>query len=488
MKLLKNNLTIIASAFALLIAPFAVGQEEAPAVEGVLVINEANSLDELLENVKDRRVVENKEHTSREGRFAREKANQAKMLKDAEAERRREERRSDRLETTFEENEIRIGDMTEQLDKRLGSLRELFGVLQQVAGDTRGLFEASLISSQYPNRGEWLGDLAAKMGTASQLATIDEMEELWFQMQREITESGKISKYQGTITMMSGEKVDTEIVRVGAYALLGQGEYLQWDADTQSIVELPRQPTGRHTSTAEELQEASQGEVVEFSIDPTRGSLLALLIQAATFDEQVGTFGGIMECGWIFCDGQGGMMGSIIITGLIIGILLSAERLFSLFKMGQGVNAQRTNPNASDDNPLGRVLGVYEENRGVDVETLELKLGEAILSETPSITKNIMLIQVISVVAPLAGLLGTVIGMIETFQAITLFGAGDPKTMASGISKALMTTVLGLVVAIPTTLLHAIVSSQSKSIIHVIEEQSAGIIAKHAESSGRSIG
>ena len=181
-------------------------------------------------------------------------------------------------------------------------------------------------------------------------------------------------------------------------------------------------------------------------------------------------------------------MGAIIILGLFIGLALSAERLFSLFKIGQGVNAQRENPSAGDDNPLGRVLGVYEENRGVDVETLELKLGEAILNETPSITKNIMLIQVISVVAPLAGLLGTVIGMIETFQAITLFGAGDPKTMASGISKALMTTVLGLVVAIPTTLLHAIVSSQSKSIIHVIEEQSAGIIAKHAESSGRSIG
>ena len=75
----------------------------------------------------------------------------------------------------------------------------------------------------------------------------------------------------------------------------------------------------------------------------------------------------------------------------------------------------------------------------------------------------------------------------ETYQAITLFGAGDPKTMASGISKALMTTVLGLVVAIPTTLLHAIVSSQSKGIIHIIEEQSAGIIARHAEGSGRPI-
>ena len=488
MKVLKDNLTVAAAALAILFAPLAFAQEAAPAAEGELIINEANSLDELLDNVKDRRIVENKEHTSREGRFAREKANQAQMLKDAEAERRREERRSDRLETTFEENEIRIGDMTEQLDKRLGSLRELFGVLQQVAGDTRGLFEASLVSSQYPNRGEWLGQLAAKMGTASQLATIDEMEELWFEMQREITESGKISKYPGTITMMSGEKVDTEIVRVGAYALLGQGEYLQWDADTQSIVELPRQPTGRHTDTAEELQGASPGEVVEFSIDPTRGSLLALLIQAATFNEQVGTFGGVTECYLPFCDGQGGTMGAIIILGLFVGLGLSAERLYRLFVIGRSVAAQKENPSASDDNPLGRVLGIYEENKGVDVETLELKLGEAILTETPSITKNIMLIQVISVVAPLAGLLGTVIGMIETFQAITLFGAGDPKTMASGISKALMTTVLGLVVAIPTTLLHAVVSSQSKGIIHVIEEQSAGIIARHAEGSGKAIG
>ena len=91
------------------------------------------------------------------------------------------------------------------------------------------------------------------------------------------------------------------------------------------------------------------------------------------------------------------------------------------------------------------------------------------------------LIKLISAVAPLFGLLGTVIGMIETFQAITLFGAGDPTIMAAGISTALMTTVLGLVVAIPTLLLHAFVAGASKSVIHVLEEQSAGIIAVHAE-------
>lgn len=489
---LLNKMKLLAAATLALgattFAPVSMAEEGATPA-GDLVVNEASSLDELLENVQARRVVESRENTAREQRFANEKAQQARLLQEAEAERRREQRRSDRLETQFEENEIRIGDLTEQLDKRLGSLRELFGVLQQVAGDTRGGFEGSIISSQYASRGDWMGELAKKMGTSSQLATIDEMESLWFELQREMTESGKISKYPGTITKLSGDKVPTEIVRVGSFALIGQGEYLQWDADSQSIVELPRQPTGRHVSTAEDLQEAAPGEVVEFSVDPTRGSLLALLIQAATLGERIGSpIAAIGECGLPFCDGQGGEVGSVIILGGILGVLLALERFVALFLIGNKVAAQRKDATARDDNPLGRVLKVYEENKEVDVETLELKLGEAILSETPALTKYINIIQVISVVAPLTGLLGTVIGMIETFQAITLFGTGDPKTMASGISKALMTTVLGLCVAIPTTLLHALVSARSKGLVHVIEEQSAGIIAEHAEKSGKTLG
>jgi biopolymer transport protein ExbB len=491
LQLLNKTKLLAAAALAVAAAAFAPVSmaEESATPASDLVVNEASSLDELLENVQARRVVESRENTAREQRFANEKAEQARLLQEAEAERRREQRRSDRLETQFEENEIRIGDLTEQLDKRLGSLRELFGVLQQVAGDTRGGFEGSLISSQYANRGEWMGELAKKMGTSSQLATIDEMESLWFELQREMTESGKISKYPGTITKLSGDKVNPEIVRVGSFALIGEGEYLQWDADSQSIVELPRQPTGRHVSTAEELQAAAPGEVVEFSVDPTRGSLLALLIQAATLGERIGSpIASIGECGLPFCDGQGGEVGSVIILGGILGVLLALERFVALFLIGSKVAAQRKDASARGDNPLGRVLKVYEENKEVDVETLELKLGEAILSETPALTKYINIIQVISVVAPLTGLLGTVIGMIETFQAITLFGTGDPKTMASGISKALMTTVLGLCVAIPTTLLHALVSARSKGIVHVIEEQSAGIIAEHAEKSGKTLG
>ncbi len=496
MKSLKQQIvaTFIGTAFAIL-APFASaaeGDEAATApVASDLVVNQADTLGELLDNVEQRRVVESREHTRRETRFRNDKAQQAGLLADAQAERRREEQRSDRLETQFEENEIRIGDLQEQLDRRLGSLRELFGVLQQVAGDTRGLFEGSVISVQYPGRGEWLGDLAAKMGTASQLATIDEMETLWFELQREMTESSRVARFPATINMLSGEQKQTNVIRIGAFAVIGDGEYLKYDVDDGTLVELARQPAGRYTNTAEDLEDASPGEVVAFAVDPTRGSLLELLIQAATVGERVGSpFGGIAkgECWLPFCDGQGAEVGSVIILGGIVGILLAIERLVTLSMIGAKVNAQKKSDEPSDDNPLGRVLNVYHENKEVDVETLELKLSEAILGETPRLTRNITLIQVISVVAPLLGLLGTVIGMILTFQAITLFGTGDPKTMAGGISTALMTTVLGLCVAIPMTLLHSIVATRSRSVIHVLEEQTAGLIADHAEKSGQALG
>jgi biopolymer transport protein ExbB len=456
-----------------------------------MVVNKADTLGDLLDLVEQRRVTESTENKRREREFRSSRNRQAKMLADAKAERRREEQRSERLETRFEENEIRIGDLQEALDKRLGSLRELFGVLQQVAGDTRGLFEGSVISAQYPGRGEWLGELAAKMGTASQLATIAEMEQLWFELQREMTESGNIVRFRATVNMLNGEQKETDVIRIGAFNVIADGEYVNFEPGVGVLVELARQPPARYTNTAEDLTDAEPGGLVAFAVDPTRGALLSLLIQAATAGERVGTpFGGIAngECYLPFCDGQGGYVGSVIILGGIIGVLLAIERLITLSMIGSKVNAQRKSSVVDTGNPLGRILKVYEENSDVDVETLELKLDEAILGETPGLTRNITLIQVISVVSPLLGLLGTVIGMILTFQAITLFGTGDPKTMAGGISTALMTTVLGLCVAIPTVLLHSIVASRSKSVMHVLQEQSAGITARRAEEAGRALG
>ena len=156
-------------------------------------------------------------------------------------------------------------------------------------------------------------------------------------------------------------------------------------------------------------------------------------------------------------------------------------RLLVLSMMSSKVSSQLKSSTANTNNPLGRVLKLHEDNPNMDTETLELKLSEQILKETPSIENSLTLLKIISAVAPLMGLLGTVVGMIITFQAITIFGAGDPKAMAGGISGALVTTVLGLLVAIPTVLLHTIVNGRAQRIIHILNEQSTGLIAEHTE-------
>lgn len=477
---------------ALIVGITAFAQEESILEEAGLEVVKANSLDELLESIQERRIVENRQHAEREAEFVASKENQQRLLTEAEAEQRRLERRSEQLDTQYKANEIKIGDLQELLDNRLGSLRELFGVLQQVAGDARGNFEGSIISLEIPGRETFLGDFAARMGTASELASIHEMEEIWSMLQGQMVESSNISKFTTPVNMLSGAKVATEVVRIGEFNLVGPDGYINFDVDLKALTELSRQPSAEFTGSAEDLYNAEPGELVGFALDPTRGSLLSLEIQRATLGEMVGTpFGGIAtgKCYLPFCDGQGGIVGSIIILVGIVGVILALERLIMLFFMAQKVNAQKKDPgNPDSKNPLGRVIGVYENNREVDTETLQLKMGEAVLQETPKISRNIAIVQVISVVAPLMGLLGTVIGMIQTFQAITLYGTGDPKIMASGISTALMTTVLGLCVAIPTVLLHALVHQRSRSLIHVLDEQSEGIIAQHAEETGAKLG
>ncbi|MCJ8273707.1 MAG: MotA/TolQ/ExbB proton channel family protein, partial [Psychrosphaera sp.] len=128
-----------------------------------------------------------------------------------------------------------------------------------------------------------------------------------------------------------------------------------------------------------------------------------------------------------------------------------------------------------------RILTVYQSNKDCDVENLELKLDEAILRELPSIDRGITVIKILAAIAPLLGLLGTVVGMINTFQQITLFGTGDPKIMAGSISMALVTTAQGLIAALPLIFVHSLVSSQAKSVMNILDLQSAGIIAAHSE-------
>ena len=433
---------------------------------GVQAQAKGPTLDQLLQQVKQGLREQSDQDKQRIQEFQSDKAKQQGLLQEAQRDRDALEKESTRMEHQFDENEAQVATLTDTLNKRLGSLKELFGVLQQSAQDARGTFEASLTNIQYPDRIKFLADLAKKMGQTSKLASLEEIERLWYELQREMTESSKVVRFPATVITSSGDEVKEDVIRVGLFNIIGNGKYLAYQSETGKLIELARQPKSRFLETAEDLSNAKSGKV-KFGIDPTRGQLLGLLVQEPTLRERID---------------QGGTIGYITIALGIFGLVIAILRLIQLTLIGIQVAAQKRNKSKpSTNNPLGRVLKVFYDNTKIDTESLELKLGEAVLKETPKLVRFNTLLKVIAVVAPLLGLLGTVTGMIITFQAITLFGTGDPKLMAGGISQALVTTVLGLCVAIPTVLLHTLVSGRSRRIIEVLEEQATGMVAEFSE-------
>jgi biopolymer transport protein ExbB len=424
---------------------------------------------ELLERIQQGQARDSREARQREADFARRKNEQQSLLNQARAERARQERNSARLENLFQDNQTKIIAARAALDERLGALKELFGVLQTVSGDTQARFKGSLTDIQYPDRGDFLVELGNKMASKNELASIEDMERLWYELQREVTESGKVVRFSHEVTTADGEIMTAPVVRVGVFNIVFEDGYLKYDSTTTNVSELQRQPEqSRYTNSTADMLDATSGPVT-FGLDVTRGGILELLVESPTVGERIN---------------QGGIVGYCIIVLGFIGLLIGIWRWFGLTSDSRKVTAQLKKDSASTDNPLGRVLAAYESNRNADTETIELKLSEAALKEMPGLTKGLLFIKVISAVAPLMGLLGTVTGMIKTFQVITLYGAGDPKMMAGGISQALMTTVLGLVVAIPMVLIHTVVSGQSRKIINIIQSQSAGMVASHSEKHG----
>lgn len=420
------------------------------------------TLNDLLNVVKEESGRRASENRARERRFVEARDQQQALLAEAKRSLANENVRSDQLKVAFDENEKELAVLSETLQVRVGNMGELFGVVRQVAGDTKGIIDSSLITAQMPARAALANELAQAKG----LPSIEDLRNLNVLLFEEMAASGEVTRFATEIVDADGETSSGEVVRVGVFNAVNSDQFLRYEPETRSLQVLPRQPAGRFRSMAGELFSASSG-TVPMAVDPSRGTILGLLIQAPGFVERIQ---------------QGGLVGYVIIMLGVLGVLVALERFFFLTAAGGKIRRQLKTGTASANNALGRILSVYEENRDVDTETLELKLDEAIMREAPKLEKRQGWIKVFAAVAPLLGLLGTVVGMIATFQAITLFGTGDPKLMAGGISQALMTTVLGLVVAIPLVLLHSVVAGQSRSLVEILEEQSAGIIARHSES------
>ena len=419
------------------------------------------TLEQLLEITENDRQASGVINDQREQTFLATRDRQKFLLEQAVARLDQEEKRSVRLQKQFEENEKTLEDIQETLRIRIGNFGELFGVVRQVAGETIAIVKNSIVSLQFPNREKNLTGLAEARGIPS----IEQMHDLRVELLREMSQSGQVQRFQKQVVLPGGSIVDAEIVRVGVFNAITENFFLQFVPDTQSLQVLARQPARRYQSMAEDLFALDTGYTT-MAVDPSRGQILSLLIQAPGLAERIN---------------QGGLVGYFIIFIGLLGLALSLWRLLVLRQDGQAINQQLTTDIASQDNALGRILSVHNEHDAMDTESLELKIDEAILKEVPKLEKYHSIIKVFAAVAPLLGLLGTVVGMIVTFQALTLFGTGDPKLMAGGISQALVTTMLGLIVAIPLVFLHSVLTSWSGTLIEVLEEQSAGLIARHAE-------
>ncbi len=438
-------------ATALILTPLSLGAAD-----------KATSLEELVRRAREERILENQALARREAEFRAAHHQQQALLDKLRGELAGERARGDALKRRYEENLTVLKAKSTELAEKTGSLGEIFGVARQVAKDTQSVLASSLVSAQKPNR----EDLPARLAERRENPPIDELEQLWLLLLDEMLESGRVTRFKTAVTAASGEqRDDQDVVRVGVFNALSGGHYLNYLPESERLVELGRQPPERFQSMARELEEAKSG-LLPVALDPSRGSILALLVESPGFIEHIQKAGAI---GYLIL-GLGGL-----------ALLIVGERFTVLSLTRRRLESEKKNATPSGDNPLGRLRLVCTQNPALDADTLALKLDQAMVGEVPRVRRWLPSLAVFATAAPLLGLLGTVAGMIDTFQSMSLFGAGDPKIVSGGISLALVATELGLVVAIPILLLHSWLHGLSNRLVQSLEEEVAALVSKREE-------
>lgn len=464
-----KSLTLLLSAATLSLAAFlalptvALAQDTAPAAKPA---SDAKTLDELLERTRTARERDNKINAARIAKFKAARDEQASLLATAEREKANAEAESAKLGQQFEANEKTLTELQDSLKIKTGNLGELFGVLRQTAGDFSSVARNSLISAQYNDR---IAKIDALAQTKS-LPPMEDIEAFWFEMQREMTETGKITRFKASVADAGGVKSDKTVTRIGPFVAVADGDYLEFKPGVNSLASPPKQPEGEAAELAEDFSQATEG-YQRMVVDPTRGVLLGLLSQRPGLQQRIAV---------------GGWEAIVILTVGFIGAAAALYQFLYLNWVGIAVNRQLANlKKLKADNPLGRVLLAFKGDRaptaGDEAEVVELRISEAVLKELPPIERFQSLVKLVVAAGPLLGLVGTVLGMIETFQSITESGSSDPKLMAAGIGKAMIATVLGLGVAIPLLFVNAALASRSKRIIQILDEQSTGLLAETLE-------
>ena len=434
----------------------------------------AANLNELLRSVEQVRADDNKKFEDRKKEFdGIPQAQQAAKMKEAQDNRDGLDKASKKLQDQYSANEVKINQLNGQLrDKAMAlGLTELFGLARQVSNDVSTILQQSLITTQFPpaqgqqSRDEFLRAFSASRTTP----TAAELQRVWTEIQREMTASGQVAKYQATVVQPGGQPEKTEVVRVGPFTATSGGKFLSYLPTLRTFDVLPRQLPSGFMSIGSRFASATSG-YAEAVVDSTRGVLLGMYVERPTFRERIRL---------------GQEVGYVIITVGVLGAIAFIFQLIHLVLVRLSVSRQLKNlDHPSANNPLGRVLLAFKGDKTHiedDADVAELRITEAVLKEVPKLERFQSFLRLAVAAGPLLGLIGTVWGMILTFQSINESGSSDPKLMATGIGQAMIATVLGLGIAIPLLFAGALLSTLSKAVVQVLDEQSAGMLAESIE-------
>jgi biopolymer transport protein ExbB len=419
----------------------------------------AATLDELVSRVRQEAGKDLRYDEERERRFIKERDQQQARLNSLRAELAEADKRADAFRAAYQENEARLAELDGQIAAQAGELNDLFAMVQQNAAEVGSLLDRSLISAQDPERGAFLDKViqresAVSMETLQNLWRIDEMHE-----------TGKVARFTGPVITLEGEEKMQTVTRIGAFNAVADGKFLRFLPDSHKLVELARQPAPRHQRMAQELEQAEDGWRT-MAVDPSKGAILALLVQSPDLIERIN---------------QSGAIGYLILAIGVAGLLIVLWRGAVLTTAWRRIKSQLLEQENLDNNPLGRLRNSVATVPARSSEILAARLDESVSQESSRLFFGLTSLTVFAAVTPLMGLLGTVIGMIETFQSISLFGTGDPKLMAGGISYALVTTQLGLAVAIPLLLLQSFLHAQANRIVEILDQQSNRLFEQHEQ-------
>lgn len=420
----------------------------------------ANASNSLVQQATQEKTQQQQHNQQREAGFVQTaqelQAAKAELL----AERNRLQKEADQLSSQFSDNENTLARLEETLRLETGSLGEMFGVVRQNAKELQSELDQSVTGVEPRAHQQSIDDVVA----AKTLPSMAQLRGLWQAMSEEIRASGQVQTTEIQWLNGQGETQTVPALRLGLLGLISEQGYVKWDNARQQALSYQQLPSDFPTFS--HIRTLVDGDVVTMKVDPSRGVLLEQLALTPTLSQRLQA---------------GGVIGNVILVLLGVGLIIALYRGAILATLRQKIKAQLKNPEQPGNNPLGRILAVYNKEQQRSVEALELRLLEAVVDEQNHLETGLSMLKLLAALAPMLGLLGTVTGMIETFQVITQFGNGDPKVMAGGISMALVTTVEGLIAAIPLLLAHNILSAQAEAIRNILEKQGIGLVAQQAE-------